>query len=145
MQPKRLEPREIATRLSAVGRWREYIDGLCDSCYALCCHMPSEVSAEDLVRMGVLTEFHLELSERDRVKDALKHPGVGRFAAKSGKYTLAQRLDGACYFLDQNYRCSIYENRPDTCRNHPAVGPRSGYCAYIKKPEAVKPRGAKPG
>ena len=123
----------IAVRLQSVGRWKEYIDGLCDSCLALCCYMPTELDAPDLIRMGILTEFHLELSVREQVKDALKHPGVLRYASKSGKYTLTQKLDGACYFLDKEHRCSVYENRPETCRNHPQVGPRPGYCAYMKK------------
>jgi Fe-S-cluster containining protein len=96
--------------------------------------MPTEVDAADLVRMGILTEFHLELSTREQVKDALKHPAVLRHATKSDMYTLTQKLDGSCHYLDKNFKCAIYDNRPATCRNHPQVGPRPGFCAYIKKP-----------
>ncbi|MFO6335145.1 YkgJ family cysteine cluster protein, partial [Pseudomonas aeruginosa] len=33
--------------------------------------------------------------------------------------------------LDRKTRlCTIYARRPDTCRNHPRIGPRPGYCAY---------------
>jgi Fe-S-cluster containining protein len=27
----------------------------------------------------------------------------------------------------------VYERRPDTCRNHPQVGPRPGYCAFRRR------------
>ncbi len=41
-----------------------------------------------------------------------------------------------CLYLDRKSRlCTIYDKRPDTCRNHPKVGPRPGYCAY--KPKEV--------
>ena len=41
-----------------------------------------------------------------------------------------------CLYLDRKSRlCTIYEKRPDTCRNHPKIGPRPGYCAY--KPKEV--------
>jgi hypothetical protein len=41
---------------------------------------------------------------------------------------------GDCIFLDcRTRRCTIYPLRPETCRNHPQVGPRSGYCAFRKK------------
>ncbi|MCK5516299.1 MAG: YkgJ family cysteine cluster protein, partial [Desulfobulbaceae bacterium] len=36
-----------------------------------------------------------------------------------------------CLYLDQKTRrCTIYTKRPDTCRNHPQIGPRPGYCAF---------------
>jgi Fe-S-cluster containining protein len=56
-----------------------------------------------------------------------------RYTPSSEKFTLKQKSDGSCYFLDQNKKCTQYINRPDTCRNHPQVGPRPGFCAYIQK------------
>jgi Fe-S-cluster containining protein len=42
---------------------------------------------------------------------------------------------GDCIFLDTGTRrCTIYRQRPETCRNHPQVGPKPGYCAFRKKP-----------
>ncbi|MBC7429935.1 MAG: YkgJ family cysteine cluster protein, partial [Bacteriovorax sp.] len=46
---------------------------------------------------------------------------------------LKQKPDGSCFFLDINKKCTQYDQRPDTCRNHPQVGPRPGFCGYMKK------------
>nr|WP_256595704.1 YkgJ family cysteine cluster protein [Chromobacterium violaceum] len=32
----------------------------------------------------------------------------------------------------QTRRCTIYERRPNTCRNHPKVGPKPNFCAYTR-------------
>ncbi|MFO6138957.1 YkgJ family cysteine cluster protein, partial [Pseudomonas aeruginosa] len=46
-------------------------------------------------------------------------------------FTLTRMANGDCLYLDRKTRlCSIYARRPDTCRNHPRIGPRPGYCAY---------------
>ena len=95
--------------------------------------MPVEAMTLDLIRLNILNSFHLELSEKEQIKDALKHPGILRYTPSTKKYTLKQKPDGSCFFLDHNKRCTQYENRPDTCRNHPNIGPRPGYCAYLKK------------
>ncbi|MEK6624736.1 MAG: YkgJ family cysteine cluster protein, partial [Bdellovibrionota bacterium] len=36
-------------------------------------------------------------------------------------------------YLNEERRCSIYERRPETCRNHPKIGPRPNFCPYQKK------------
>ena len=60
---------------------------------------------------------------------------VERFNQKSGVFTLARMSNNDCLYLDRKSRlCTIYDKRPDTCRNHPKVGPRPGYCAYKPKP-----------
>ncbi|MGZ3788711.1 MAG: YkgJ family cysteine cluster protein [Bacteriovorax sp.] len=123
----------IQEHLNDLKRWTKYKKGLCDTCAGLCCYMPVEVRVNDLVRLNVLDEFHLELSEREQVKDALKHPAIQRFTPSTEKFTLKQKPDGSCYFLDANKLCTRYEDRPDTCRNHPQIGPRPGFCAYMKK------------
>lgn len=87
----------------------------------------------DLVRLGILDEFHLESSLKEQVKEALKHPALTRYTPSTEKYTLTQKPDNSCYFLDANKRCTQYEIRPDTCRNHPKIGPRPNFCAYMKK------------
>ena len=59
---------------------------------------------------------------------------VERFNQKSGIFTLQRMSNNDCLYLDRKSRmCTIYETRPDTCRNHPRIGPRPGYCAYIPK------------
>jgi Fe-S-cluster containining protein len=41
-------------------------------------------------------------------------------------------------------RCTVYDKRPNTCRLHPQVGPKPGYCPYgavrqvLTAPERLK-------
>lgn len=130
---KKNTPGKIQEHLKDLTRWSPYKKGMCDTCEGLCCYMPVEVRTSDLIRLGILAEFHLEMSIKEQIKDALKHPGVLRYTPSTEKFTLAQKPDNSCFFLDANKRCSQYEIRPDTCRNHPAIGPRPHFCAYMKK------------
>lgn len=125
--------KNIQEHLNDLQGWTKYKKGLCETCAGLCCYMPVEVKIKDLIRLKILNEFHLELSEREQIKDALKHPSILRFTPSTEKFTLRQKPDGSCYFLDANKKCTEYELRPDTCRNHPQIGPRPGYCGYMKK------------
>ena len=45
---------------------------------------------------------------------------------------LARRASGDCQFLDaQTRRCTVYDQRPDTCRLHPQKkSPKPGWCPY---------------
>ncbi|QDK42480.1 YkgJ family cysteine cluster protein [Bacteriovorax stolpii] len=124
---------KIQEHLKDLNRWSLYKKGMCETCEGLCCYMPVEIKTADLIRMGILDEFHLELSLKEQIKEALKHPGVTRYTPSTEKFTLAQKPDSSCFFLDANKRCTIYGERPDTCRNHPKIGPRPNYCAYMKK------------
>jgi len=128
-----MSKKNIQEHLNDLNRWTRYRKGLCESCLGLCCYMPVEVKVHDLIRLNILDEFHLELSEREQVKDALKHPTVLRYTPSTEKFTLKQKPDGSCYFLDNEKKCTRYNDRPDTCRNHPQIGPRPGFCAYMKK------------
>ena len=130
---KKNTPAKIQEHLKDLNRWSPYKNEMCSTCEGLCCYMPVEVQTKDLIRMGILVEFHLELSEKEQIKDALRHPGVTRYTPSSGKYTLAQKSDGSCFFLSADKLCTNYENRPDTCRNHPKIGPKPNFCAYMKK------------
>lgn len=125
--------KNIQEHLNDLKGWTKYRKGLCETCAGLCCYMPVEVKISDLIRLNILDEFHLELSEREQIKDALKHPSILRYTPSTEKFTLAQKPDGSCFFLDSNKQCTRYNDRPDTCRNHPQIGPRPGFCAYMKK------------
>ena len=37
------------------------------------------------------------------------------------QYALWKRPDGSCFYLDGTNRCSIYEDRPETCRTYTCV------------------------
>jgi Fe-S-cluster containining protein len=121
--------------LDRTGTWLKYRNGLCDNCMATCCTMPVEVKLRDLVRMGVVDAFEAEAEEPKQIAKRLtKARIVEQFNFKHGIFTLARRANGDCRYLDgETRRCTIYEQRPDTCRNHPRIGPRPGFCAYRTK------------
>lgn len=112
--------------------WSRYRKGLCDTCAGNCCTMPVEVRLPDLVRLGLVDPFEAEHEEPKQIAKRLDKAGLlDRFNFKHEIFTLARRAGGDCCFLDaQTRRCTVYEKRPDTCRKHPQVGPRPGYCPY---------------
>jgi uncharacterized protein len=116
--------------------WSRYRAGLCNSCAANCCTMPLEVQLSDLVRLGVVDPFEAEHEEPRRIAKRLQKAGlIDHFNHKNTLFTLARRAGGDCHFLDaQTRRCTVYEQRPETCRLHPQKGPKPGYCAYGAKP-----------
>lgn len=98
--------------------------------------MPAEVKITDLVLLGELDEFESDEDPKKLAKRLLKAGVVEHFSIRSGLFTLARRASGDCHYLDAyTRRCSVYEKRPNTCRNHPKQGPRPGYCAYRHKSE----------
>lgn len=94
--------------------------------------MPLEVRLADLVRLGLVDPFEAEHEPPSQIaKRLLKAKLVARFNAKHDLFTVARRASGDCHFLDaQTRRCTVYALRPDTCRKHPQVGPRPGFCPY---------------
>lgn len=115
--------------------WVKYRNGLCDSCHAVCCTLPAEVRLRDLVRMGAIDEFELDSDPKQLAKRLQKAGVIEHFNFRHSLFTLARRANGDCNFLDpQSRRCTIYAQRPDTCRRHPQqIGPRPGYCPYRQK------------
>lgn len=116
--------------------WTRYRAGLCDSCQANCCTMPLEIRLTDLVRLGLVDTFEAENEDLARIAKRLqKAKVIDRFNAKAEIFTMARRADGDCSYLDvKTRRCTVYEQRPDTCRMHPQVkSPRQGYCAFGAK------------
>ena len=111
--------------------WTRYRSGLCNGCAANCCTMPVEVRIADLVRMGVVDEFEAGEPAKQIAKRLEKAGIVAHFNFKHAIFTLARRANNDCIYLDANTRrCTIYQQRPNTCRNHPQIGPRPGFCAY---------------
>ncbi len=112
--------------------WTRYRKGLCDDCAANCCTMPVEVRLADLVRLGVVDPFEAEHEAPKQIAKRLMKSGVvGHFNFKNEIFTLGRRANGDCGFLDSGTRrCTVYERRPGTCRAHPEVGPRRGWCPY---------------
>jgi Fe-S-cluster containining protein len=112
--------------------WSHYRKGMCDTCVANCCTMPLEVKLPDLVRLQLVDPFEAEHEDPKQIAKRLsKARLIDHFNGKYGLFTLARRANGDCHFLDATTRrCTVYAQRPNTCRLHPKVGPRPGYCAY---------------
>ena len=115
--------------------WTRYRNGLCDSCAANCCTMPVEVRLPDLIRLGLVDPFEAEHNAPKQIAKRLEKAGlIDHFNFRNSIFTLARRANGDCANLHpQTRRCTVYEQRPDTCRKHPQVGPRPGYCPYGDK------------
>jgi Fe-S-cluster containining protein len=112
--------------------WSRYRNGLCNNCAANCCTMPVEVKLPDLVRLELVDPFEAEHEAPKQIAKRLQKMGViEHFNFKHSLFTLSRRANGDCHNLDaQTRRCTVYEKRPTTCRLHPQVGPRPGYCPY---------------
>lgn len=112
--------------------WTRYRNGLCANCVANCCTMPVEVKLPDLLRLQLIDPFEAEHEAPKQIARRLSKAGViEHFNFRNAIFTLARRASGDCRFLDVlTRRCTVYEMRPDTCREHPQVGPRPGYCPY---------------
>ncbi|WP_153162702.1 YkgJ family cysteine cluster protein [Zoogloea sp. 1C4] len=106
--------------------WTRYRSGLCNDCAANRCTMSVEV------RLEVVDAFETEHEAPKQIARRLTKAGlVGHFNVRNSIFTLARRASGDCLFLDAvTRRYTVYEQRPDTCRKHPQVGPRPGFCAY---------------
>ncbi len=97
--------------------------------------MPVEVRLPDLIRLGLVDPFEAEHDAPKQIAKRLEKAGlIDHFNFKHGIFTLARRANGDCSYLHaQTRRCTVYEDRPDTCRKHPQVGPKPGYCPYGDK------------
>jgi len=123
-----------AANIDNLNTWVKYKSSHCNSCRGTCCSLPVEVRFADLVRMGVVDEFEAGEPPKRLAKRLMKEGVVGHFNHKAQIYTLARYANDDCIYLDQKSRlCTIYQQRPETCRNHPQIGPKSGFCAYQPK------------
>jgi Fe-S-cluster containining protein len=97
--------------------------------------MPVEVKLADLVRLGLVDPFEAEHEDPKHIAKRLSKAGViEHFNFKNSIFSLARRASGDCQFLDATTRrCTVYAQRPNTCRLHPQIGPRPNHCPYGHK------------
>lgn len=97
--------------------------------------MPVEVKSSDLIRLGLVTEDELANSIKKVAKKLIRDGVLKSYREGTEFFMLSQRANEDCYFLDAKTRlCTVYEKRPDTCRDFPSrVGPRVGFCPGLKK------------
>ncbi len=114
--------------------WVRHHGRLCDDCSAGCCSLEVEVGVTDLVRMGLVDAFDAEMPAKRIARRLLKEGVIEHFNHKNEIFSLTRRANADCLYLHpQSRRCTIYARRPETCRNHPRVGPRPGFCAYRQR------------
>lgn len=114
--------------------WTAYKNGLCEGCWSGCCTLPLEVSAYDLIRLGVTTEDEAAVSLKKVAKRLQKEGIIQSYRASSGLFIIEQRHGRDCIFLGEKDRlCTVYEKRPEVCRSFPKIGPRPGFCPATKK------------
>ena len=138
-------PAKITCHVDLPSTWVRYRKGLCHDCQATCCSLPVEVTVTDLIRMELADPFEEEGPVREIARRLRKQGLIDHFNFKTELFTLARLANDDCIFLDQqSRRCTIYAKRPDTCRNHPQIGPRPGYCAYRPKESCPAHQNKKP-
>lgn len=91
--------------------------------------MPVEVRASDLVRLGVAGEDEVTGSLKKLAKRLRREGLIVSYRAGTDLFMLTQKANRDCVFLDSLTRlCTVYEQRPDVCRQFPEIGPRPGFC-----------------
>ncbi|OFZ18705.1 MAG: hypothetical protein A2X94_14260 [Bdellovibrionales bacterium GWB1_55_8] len=113
--------------------WRKYVKGLCEGCWGGCCTLPVEVSAIDLIRLGLTSEEEAAVSLKAIAKRLTKEHVIQAFNAKAQLFVLEQRHGRDCIYLGKDRLCTVYEKRPEVCRQFPKIGPRPGHCPHRKK------------
>ena len=109
--------------------WIKFKQGMCKGCYGSCCTMPVEVRDSDLVRLKLATLDEVSISNRKVAKKLIKENIVASYRESTGLFMLKSRSNGDCLFLHEKTRlCTVYELRPDVCRQFPDIGPRPGFC-----------------
>ncbi len=115
--------------------WVKFESGLCIKCKGVCCTMPVEVKSADLIRLNIASVDELQQSVKKTAKRLKKFGVISSYREGTDLFMLSQKTNEDCYFLDSKTRlCTVYENRPETCRDFPTqVGPRVSYCPFKKR------------
>lgn len=109
--------------------WKSYKSDMCIGCWGGCCTMPVEVRLADLIRLELCTEDEAAGSIKKLAKRLIKEGFIVSYRQGTEFFMLSQKANRDCYFLNSTTRlCTVYEKRPDTCRQFPSIGPRPGFC-----------------
>ncbi len=113
--------------------WVPYKKGMCDGCWSGCCTLPVEVSAADLIRLELITEEEAAISLKEVGKKLSKQGILQDYKLKEQLFILEQRYGRDCIFLSEDRLCTVYDKRPEVCRQFPKIGPKPGFCPQSKK------------
>ena len=112
--------------------WVPYKGGpkkMCEDCWAGCCTLPVEVSVSDLIRLDLTTEDEAAESLKKLARRLEKEGKIQAFVPRSQLFILEQRNGRDCIYLGkEDRRCTVYEKRPEVCRQFPKIGPRPNFC-----------------
>lgn len=95
-----------------------YFNGACETCRpfcaAVCCRGYSFVSITEAEAQSGRYVYKEESTDCNcSTCQRMRDLGI--------KYTLLKRQDGSCFYLDGANRCSIYDDRPATCKQYSCV------------------------
>ncbi len=113
--------------------WVPYKSGLCNGCWSGCCTLPLEVSVNDLIRLGLTDEYEAAESLKKVAKRLMKERIVRSFHPKTQLFIIEQVNGRDCIYLGKDRLCTVYEKRPEVCRQFPKIGPRPGFCPAKRK------------
>lgn len=105
---------------------------MCEGCHAYCCALPVEASLSDLIRLELVSEEEAAESPKRVAKRLQKEKITQTYREKTGIFVLAQKANDDCIFLSKERLCTVYEKRPEVCREFPKIGPRPGWCPEKK-------------
>jgi len=109
--------------------WIKYRAGMCQGCWGGCCTLPVETSASDLMRLELITEDEAAASLKKVARRLEKEGVIQAYVARNQLFVLQQRNGRDCIFLHPRTRlCTVYEKRPEVCRQFPKIGPKPGFC-----------------
>ena len=115
--------------------WKKYDQTNCTHCRANCCSMPVEIKIDDLIRLEIASRDEVENSIKKLAKRLKKEGYISSYREGTEFFMLTQKPNSDCYFLNSQTRlCTVYEKRPDTCRQFPSqMGTRIGFCPMERK------------
>ena len=96
--------------------------------------MPVEVKLSDLIRLEVVSEDEASGSIKKLAKRLSKEGIISSYRQGTDLFMLTQKANRDCLYLNEKTRlCTVYEKRPDVCRQFPEIGPRPGFCPGSRK------------
>lgn len=101
---------------------------MCEGCWGGCCTLPVEASVNDLIRLGLTCEEEAAVSLKKLAQRLMKEGVIQAFQQKSQLFVLEQRSGRDCIYLGKDRLCTVYDKRPEVCRQFPKIGPRPGWC-----------------
>jgi len=104
----------------------------CLKCPGYCCSYPNiHVQPKDLKRLAAHFKVSEEVAEKRYLKKGFKEEGMKKRPLVL-RHQKDEHFSTICWFFDtEKRRCTIYEARPEICREYPGRK-RCGYYEFLK-------------